>query len=171
MFQVHVVLSQPPTGDLVAAPLTGAMGGAALGAAIGGPLGGFIGAGLGLLMGSFIITDLARSKTLKPEDLVRIASERKDVVADLLHQEETDKNPLSPHELGQLRNYYVRIQSGEMLSLPDARDFNSLVEKLKSSRSDHAGTWVLAGLAGLALGVADLTPRNPIRYIPPHGAT
>lgn len=57
-------------------------------------------------------------------------------------------------ELAELRTLYGRLRHGEALSLPEAQRFEALVDRLKRDRPDNEGTWVLAGLAALALGFA-----------------
>jgi len=62
-------------------------------------------------------------------------------------------NPFKKEEVDRLKNYVKKIQIGGKLNLKEARDFDKLSRKLKEEKRNDTGAILLAGLAGIALGL------------------
>ncbi len=101
-----------------------------------------------------LITALSVTSALKPEDVVKLSSQIIGNQKDLIAQATLPtKNPITVEESQKLECYIDKLERQERLTRPEIQDFQKLVQKLKRERPDMEGTWILAGIAGLLLGM------------------
>ncbi len=102
-----------------------------------------------------VITGLVQGHVLSADagiSLVREALGRAPI-ADLLKDIKPTINPLSQADLDQLRSYVQRLQTGSVLTPPEARDFYRISEIITQEYPANQNSWLLFMIGGLLLGL------------------